>query len=100
MNRYQNTKTSFTNENKPFYDTTLYPEIPLSVNDIYIITNSEDRYDLLAKQYYGDPTLWWVLSLANAKEVDQSSIFIPSGEQIRIPIDVSEILSQFQILNS
>ena len=34
--------------NTTIYRTTKYPEIPLSVNDIYAITTSVDRLDSLA----------------------------------------------------
>ena len=42
-----------------------YPEIPLSVNDTYVYATQGDRFDILALQYYGDSSLWWVISTAN-----------------------------------
>ena len=72
---------------------------PLSVNDIYVITTVGDRYDLLANQYYGDSTLWWIISIANSL-LPQNSIFIPEGTQLRIPTNVTPILTSYNQLNS
>ena len=40
---------------------TRYPDIPLSENDIFLSTIFGDRLDNLAYQFYGDPTLWWII---------------------------------------
>ena len=64
MNRYK--QISFLNdspikEKKRFYSTVRYPEIPLDIQDLYIITVSGDRLDLLANQFYKDIRLWmWI----------------------------------------
>jgi|TARA_R110000803_G_scaffold33761_8_gene73929 hypothetical protein len=71
--------------NKRNYINIVYPEIQKSSEDMYIITSFEDRLDLLAYQYYGDPNLWWVISQANPDKVRRDSFFIKLGEQIRIP---------------
>ena len=64
MNRYS--KIPQTNYNKKrAYRTVRYPEIPLDENDTYVISQAGDRFDMLADQYYGDSTLWWVISIAN-----------------------------------
>ena len=99
MNRYRNTKIiNQPNTNIKYYRDTKYPLIPLSINDIYVITTIGDRYDLLAQQYYGDFSLWWVISIAN-DNLPQNSLYPPVGEQIRIPINVSDILSNYRNLN-
>jgi phage tail protein X len=64
-----------------------------------VITSFGDRLDLLAQQYYGDSTLWWIISIAN-DFLKQNSIFIPIGTQIRIPVDVNQILTSYRNLNS
>ena len=102
MNRYQS--ISFLNnspikEKKRFYATVKYPEIPLSVNDIYVITQKSDRYDILANQYYGDKSLWWVISIANPS-ITQNTLYPPVGVQLRIPTDISGILSSYNKLNN
>lgn len=80
------------------YKNSKYPIIPLSVNDIYVITTIGDRYDLLAQQYYNDFSLWWIISIAN-DNLPQNSLYPPVGEQIRIPTNVSDILAKYRNLN-
>jgi hypothetical protein len=100
MNRYQYIKVESNSTTKVrYYRDSKYPTIPLSPNDIYVITTIGDRYDLLADQYYGDSTLWWIISTANSL-LPQNSIFIPIGTQIRIPTNISEILTSYNNLNS
>jgi hypothetical protein len=98
MNRYQNIARIKNSEGITYYRDSKYPVIPLSVNDIWVITTSEDRYDRLAQQYYNDYTLWWVISIAN-DNLPQNSLYPPEGTQIRIPTNVSEILSNYNKLN-
>lgn len=100
MNRYQYIRIEKNPETKVrYYRDSKYPTIPLSENDIYVITVDGDRYDLLASQYYGDSSLWWVISIANSL-LPQNSIFIPVGTQIRIPQNVNGILKSYNNLNS
>tara|TARA_Y100000389_G_scaffold72300_1_gene69082 strand:+ start:2269 stop:2553 length:285 start_codon:yes stop_codon:yes gene_type:complete len=76
-----------------------YPEIPLNSSDIYAITEWGDRFDNLAFQFYQDPTLWWIISTANPNLVSFSSLFIPIGTTIRIPINISNIISNYKAIN-
>lgn len=100
MNRYQYIPIETDPSTKvKMYKNSKYPPIPVSPNDIYVITGFADRLDLLAQQYYSDSTLWWIISIAN-DFLKQNSIFIPIGTQIRIPIDVNQILTSYRNLNS
>lgn len=107
MNRYQNIRL-IKIDNKPCYITTRYPEVPLSSNDIYVYTTQGDRFDTLANQYYGDQSLWWIISIANTatagtslpSDLPQESLVIPEGIQIRIPASYAEVLSSFKALNN
>jgi hypothetical protein len=107
MNRYQYTP-SLIIDRKTSYITTRYPEVPLSSNDIYIYTSQGDRFDILASQYYGDQSLWWIISIANTavagtslpSDLPQDSLIIPEGIQIRIPSDYPNVISNFKQLNS
>jgi len=76
-----------------------YPEIPLNSGDIYAITEWGDRFDNLAFRFYQDPTLWWVISTANPNLVSFGSLFIPVGTTIRIPINISNIISNYKAIN-
>ena len=99
MNRYQNTRVIRNSQNVSYYRTVQYPEVPLSINDIYVISADGDRFDLLANQYYGDPTLWWIISISTPNAF-QNSLYLPLETQIRIPSDVSGIISSYNALNS
>ena len=102
MPRYNQIPVTTTPQNpKRRYTTVKYPEIPLDFSDIYVYTTRGDRYDILARTYYGDSSLWWVISIANPN-ISQDSIIPPPGVQIRIPSSnrVLNILSQFDALNT
>jgi len=96
--RYQNIPITKSLDDKQMYVTVKYPNIPLSENDIYILASSIDRYDKLALDYYGDTSLWWIISTAN-NNLPQNSLFLPLGSYVRIPSNYLEILSQFNTLN-
>ena len=83
-----------------FYKYIKYPEVPLSFDDIYIITKTEDRLDLLAEQFYKDTSLWWIISIANPGLVKRDSFFVPGGIQLRIPANRQSIIENFNSLNS
>jgi hypothetical protein len=65
MNRYQDIQIIKNSEGTRYYKNSKYPRIPLSINDIYVITTERDRLDILAQQYYGDSSLWWIISIDN-----------------------------------
>ena len=106
MNRYQNIPQTKINTRQA-YVTSRYPEVPVSVDDIYVYTTQGDRFDVLANQYYNDPSLWWVISIANTatagtalpSDLPQNSLNIPEGLQIRIPNDPYGVVSAFKLIN-
>jgi len=102
MSRYSRIKTIQNpkdNNGAKFYSTSFYPKIPLSENDIYVLTNKGDRLDLLAQQFYSDPNLWWIISSANGN-LSQNSLNIPLGTQLRIPRNTGLAINLFNKLNS
>jgi len=85
--------------NTPRYrSSTQYPEISLSINDSYIITQYGDRLDNLAAQFYNDPTLWWFISSANP-DLPKDSLYPPLGYQLRLPIYNADIIRALKELN-
>ena len=100
MNRYQYIKIekNLSTRVRQYRDSK-YPTVPLSDTDIYVITTIGDRYDLLANEFYGDPSLWWIISISNDL-LPQNSIFISVGTQLRIPTNVNSILTSYNELNS
>ena len=99
MNRYQNIPKTKIN-GKLVYQTSRYPEVPLSINDVYVYTTQGDRFDTLAQQYYSDSSLWWVISIANTDKINQSTLVIPEGLQIRIPSNYANVVQDFNIINA
>jgi phage tail protein X len=98
MNRYQDIPIIKTADGKRVYATSRYPEIPLSPNDIYVYTTQGDRYDILALNYYGDSSLWWIIESGNPN-IDLMTLVIPEGVQIRIPSNFSNIIDEFGLIN-
>ena len=95
--RYENTGTYKTPSGKVGYLPTKYPLLVPSNNDTYIIARAEDRLDLIATDFYGDPTLWWVVAMAN--DLPGDSMYTPLGFQLRIPSNLSNALNAYNIEN-
>lgn len=62
--------------------TQFYPNLDTD-NDSIIYSGIGDRLDLLAKQYYGDESFWFVIARSN--NLGQGTLHIPPGMLIRIP---------------
>jgi len=77
------TDSTSKNFGERYYANNVYPDIPLSDGDVYVVTTYGDRLDLLAHDYYGDSSMWWIIASANSLPGD--SMYPPMGEQIRIP---------------
>lgn len=77
--------------------TTSYPPIPVYVGDIYIITTDADFLDTLAFKYYSDASYWWIIAQANGVK---GSLKPKTGTQLRIPMNVQQIVANFNSENS
>jgi hypothetical protein len=98
-NRYQYTKTVKQGATGSlYYVNSIYPDIQPQDSDYYVITTIEDRLDLLAYNFYQDSSLWWILASANALPGD--SIYPPIGVQLRIPINIDNILATYKRVNN
>ena len=85
-------------EGIPAYVQQLYPSVVLASNDYYIETGYNDRLDLIANDFYGDSTLWWIISSANS-QIKPNSLYPTPGIQLRIPANTSNIISSYKVLN-
>ena len=97
MNRYINIPQTKIKGNV-VYKTVRYPEVPLSSEDIYVYTQQGDRFDVLARQYYQDSSLWWVIAIGNP-QITLGSLLIPSGLQLRIPAFPSDVINEYNTIN-
>jgi hypothetical protein len=97
-NRYQYS-TTLTNKytKKKYLGSVLYPKIKPNDNDMYIISQQSDRLDILANKYYNDKSLWWIIAVAN--NLNDASLSIEPGIQMRIPSNVSKILNDLEKIN-
>jgi hypothetical protein len=96
--RYQNIEITKNSTGERYYSNNIYPDIPLSNNDSYIIAVLGDRLDLLAFDFYGDTSFWWVIASANSLPGD--SLYVEPGMQLRIPIDLSSVINNYKIVNT
>lgn len=80
-----------------YYVNNIYPEIEPTEEDDYVIPVLGDRLDLLAFDFYGDSSLWWVIASANSLPGD--SLYLEPGAQIRIPSDVISAINQYKQVN-
>ena len=87
MNRYKNTKLYRRYENgileAPYYGQTITPVYDRDARDTYFYSREGDRLDLLANEFYGDVTLWWVIASAN--NLGKGTFTIAPGRLIRLP---------------
>ena len=98
-NRLAYTQILKNKEGKRYYKPLRYPEIPLDVQDLYIITVSGDRLDLLANQFYNDVRLWWIIPSANPDKVRRDSYALQPGIELRVPTNQDAIIKEFERIN-
>ena len=96
--RYQNINIKKQDGTKEqYYANNVYPEVPLSPEDTYVIATLGDRLDLLAHQFYRNVKYWWII--AHANNLGKGSLAIPEGSQVRIPADPIKVQRLFDELN-
>ena len=97
--RYQNIEViKYAATGSEYYVNNIYPDIPPTNDDNYIITVLGDRLDLIAFDFYGDSGLWWVIASANALPGD--SLVVEPGTQIRILVDLSSAINNYKVTNA
>jgi hypothetical protein len=82
---------------KRYLESTIYPQIKATDTDMYIISDAGDRLDLLAKKYYNDPAMWWIIATAN--NLNDANFFVGEGKQLRIPSNPAAIMNELQRIN-
>jgi hypothetical protein len=90
--RYNNTEIIRLVNGKKVYETVIPRQITKKDNDIYIITQETDRLDTLAREYYNDPSLWWIIAQAN--NLNSVNLGLEPGIQLRKPADKIEVLNK------
>lgn len=66
------------------YGFTLLPNVDINNTKFFKITFKQgDRLDLLAKRYFKDSTLWWIIAIINNLTGD--SLILNPGTELYIP---------------
>jgi hypothetical protein len=93
MSRYENNPIKKTFDGREVYRTKIYPNIPLKDTDVYVMTETGDRLDTLAFQYYEDSSLWWIIAAAN--NIHDAPMGLQDGTILRIPLNYIQISNNF-----
>lgn len=91
--RYENNDSKKINDGRIVYRSKIYPEIPLRDDDIYVASETGDRLDTLAFQYYEDASLWWIIASAN--NIHTAPLGLVDGTILRIPQNYIQIINSF-----
>jgi hypothetical protein len=91
--RYETSPTKKTFDGKKVYRPKIYPNIPLRDDDIYVATETGDRLDTLAYDFYDDSKLWWIIAAAN--NIHNAVFGFKDGTILRIPQNYIEIFNSF-----
>ena len=94
MARYEDTIIRRDKNKQQYLSTEEYPTFPKLDTDILIRARFGQRMDNLANQYYGSPSLWWIIARAN-NELFDGSLFLKPGKEYRIPTNLSSAGEEF-----
>jgi hypothetical protein len=93
ISRYDNNETKKTIDGRTVYKSIIYPNIPLRDDDVYVATETGDRLDTLAHQFYNDSSYWWIIASAN--NIHNAVFAFTEGTILRIPQNYLQILRNF-----
>ena len=91
--RYKNNNKIKLDDGKRVYRSKIYPNIPLKDSDVYVVTQTGDRLDSLASQFYSNSSYWWIIATAN--NIHDASLSVDDGTILRIPLDYNRIVNNF-----
>jgi len=91
--RYENNGIKKLNDGRMVFKSKIYPKIPKSDSDIYIVTQGGDRLDSIAYQFYENSSLWWIIASAN--NIHDAPFALPEGTELRIPMNYPSIINNF-----
>ena len=99
MERYSNTRIKRKLNGDRVYSYTLYPKIPIKNSDVFITPTYGDRLDILANDYYGDSSLWWIIAQANGIKGFTALYTKNFKGELRIPTEIQNIINDFESMN-
>lgn len=93
--RYSTSKIIKTQDGSRYYSNVVVPNIPRRDTDIYIVTTTVERMDILADQFFNDPKLWWII--ANVNGITNGSLYVRENTRLRIPAsgEIEELIRNY-----
>jgi hypothetical protein len=83
MSRYATARVLKDQNGKRRLSSIIIPSITRTTDDLFIQITSPDRLDKLAKIFYNDEKLWYVIAAANG--LGKGTLMVPSEIILRIP---------------
>lgn len=97
MSRTQFLKTKKRIDSKQQYRTLTLPSFGERSDDLVIQINDYTRLDVIANDFFGDSTLWWVVASYNNLPGD--SLYTTGLKYLRIPSDINIVFNKIKELN-
>ena len=97
MSRTRFTDTKKREDGKLQYESLVLPNFEESSDDIVISISEAKRLDAIAEQFFGDPTLWWVIAVYN--NLGEASLSVKDVKYLRIPNDIQTVYDKIKELN-
>ena len=74
----------------------LYKDVVIAdrEGDLFVEFNSEDKLENLAFRVYNDPSMWWIIMLANPEYVMEYEI--EPGETLRVPLPLNSVITEIK----
>ena len=98
MNSYRYTKVLTDENGTRFRSVMRYPVITPKNSDKVYYSKEGDRWESLAHKFYGDSSLWWIITRANP-EIYKGGFTCPIGSKLIIPTDIGNIVSDLERIN-
>lgn len=92
ISRYQTIKV-IKDKNKQIFNQVYYPMFGNDEDYYYILTSYNDRFDLIALDFFNDESLWWILPMVN--NLSSDSMYPEYGIQLMIPKNIQNIINSF-----
>ena len=90
ISRYKTNGTKKSPDGRTVYKARRLKNIPKSNEDKYVVSQTGDRLDTLANEYYGSSSYWWIIATAN--NVHDGKLGLPDGTILRIPANHLDIV--------
>ena len=94
--RYQNNKKQKLKAFRHVFRSRVYHALLPSDKSQSILTQTDDRLDTLANEFYNDSAYWWIIATAN--NIHDATFALPDGTQLRIPQNYQKIINDFRKL--